>query len=37
MIRKFALIFGILYVIGGIAGFIPALNSASRGYAADCS
>jgi len=26
MIRKFALIFGILYVIGGIAGFIPALN-----------
>jgi hypothetical protein len=26
MIRKFALIFGIIYVIGGISGFIPALN-----------
>ncbi len=26
MIRKFALIFGIIYVIAGIAGFIPALN-----------
>jgi hypothetical protein len=24
-VRKFALIFGILYVLGGIAGFIPAL------------
>ena len=26
MIRTFALIIGILYVIGGISGFIPALN-----------
>jgi len=26
MVRKFALIFGIIYVIAGIAGFIPALN-----------
>ena len=26
MIRKFALIFGILYVIGGISGFIPNLT-----------
>jgi hypothetical protein len=26
MIKTFALIFGILYVIGGISGFIPALN-----------
>ena len=26
MIRKFALIFGILYVIGGVSGFIPGLT-----------
>lgn len=26
MVRTFALIFGILYVIGGISGFIPGLN-----------
>lgn len=26
MIKTFALIFGIIYVIGGISGFIPALN-----------
>lgn len=30
MIRKFALIFGILYVIGGISGFIPALSPHSH-------
>jgi hypothetical protein len=27
MIRKFALIFGVIYVIAGIAGFIPGLTS----------
>ena len=27
MIRKFALIFGIIYVIAGVAGFIPGLTS----------
>ncbi len=27
MIKKFALIFGIIYVIAGIAGFIPGLTT----------
>jgi len=27
MIRKFALIFGIVYVVAGIAGFLPGLSS----------
>ncbi|MDQ6785334.1 MAG: DUF4383 domain-containing protein [Acidobacteriota bacterium] len=26
MIRKFALIFGVIYVIAGVSGFIPGLN-----------
>jgi len=30
MIRKFALIFGIIYVVAGLAGFVPALTPHSH-------